>query len=169
MDEEKHLLLPKYVDRGENFEKLECFRKFILERFTVSFYESPEDLASKITSDLSKLAKEINNDDEKGMFGNIAEGIPRIRWLNEKRFEFLRKRIGKLNDKIPNRDLLHEVMVLLLSGERQAAVFLLLRRSGIDGREAIDTLMEIEEILGQIIREGNEKIKRESNESMDPM
>ena len=59
IDEENQPVLPKFVDIGENARKLADLKAELKQRFTVSFFTTPEDLAKRIGQDLPPILKNI--------------------------------------------------------------------------------------------------------------
>ena len=58
IDENEHLLVPKFVDTGVRAEKLTAFKKKLLERHVCVDFSSLEDLAHKVGLDLIKVFEE---------------------------------------------------------------------------------------------------------------
>ncbi len=59
IDEENQPVLPKFVDIGENARKLADLKAELKQRFTVSFFTTPEDLAKRISQDLPPILQDI--------------------------------------------------------------------------------------------------------------
>ena len=82
------------------------------------------------------------------------KSLPRIDWLTDERFAFLKREIGELANPIPSDTLLRETIEFLLTGDRSAAVFLLTRATSLNLRAAIDCSMAIETKLKQVVKRG---------------
>lgn len=59
IDEQKHLVLPKYVDIGDNAYKLRKFKETVISRHTIKNFHSQYDLASSIVIDLIKVFDDL--------------------------------------------------------------------------------------------------------------
>jgi len=94
-----------------------------------------------------------------GELSKIISGIPRIDWLTEERFSFLKKEVGELARSIPSDAILRETLEFLLSGDRQAAAFLLARVTKLDLRASIDLSMGIESKLKEVVQRGMKNMK----------
>jgi hypothetical protein len=88
----------------------------------VSRLTTPDDLAKRIVVDLHSLAERA--DVRQRELARILTAIRRIDWLTDERFEFLVREMGPLAEQVPSRQVLHEVLEFLLSGDHQAAVLL---------------------------------------------
>lgn len=155
IDENEQPVLPKNIDFGDNAEKLISFKKLLKENHLVSFFTTPEDLAAKLAQDFySYYTTKANLQFEATKLKEIVENIPRIDWLNEKRFTFLKKKIGDDVSFFPSDLILKEVIELLLVGNRLAAVFLLTNTTNSDLRECIDVLMRVNKSIFKVIESG---------------
>jgi len=65
---------------------------------------------------------------------------------------------------IPSDAVLREVIEFLLSGDRQAAVFLVARATPLDVRAAIDLTMAVDDKIRAVIKRGSEILAQESKE-----
>jgi len=154
LNEEKQPVLPCHIEFGEGGEKLKLFKKTLREKHVVSLFTTPEDLTARIASDLPALADRSGMEVRRGELVKIVEGFARVDWLNDEMFAFFKREIGVLTAKFPSDPILREVFEFLLSGDRQAAAFLVARSTSMDLRGAINVLMEIEKILKGIIERG---------------
>lgn len=154
LDEERQPVLPRHVEFGEGAEKLRLFKKALRERHVVSLFTTPEDLAAKITADLPALAGRNGFEVREGELSKIVAALPRIDWLSEERFTFLKREIGEIAAPLPSDAVLREVFEFMLSEDRQAAAFLITRVTPLDLRAAIDLLMAIDEKLKAVIERG---------------
>lgn len=59
IDEERQPILTKNIEKGENATKLIQLKTELKKKFTVSFFTTPEDLATKISQDLPPVLQEI--------------------------------------------------------------------------------------------------------------
>ena len=58
--EENHPIPSKYVDTGDNAEKLSEFKKIVKKKHIISFFTTPEDLGQKISHDLIEALSTID-------------------------------------------------------------------------------------------------------------
>jgi len=63
IDDEKHPVLPKFFDTGEDAKRLTEFKSLLKERHTCATFSSPQDLALKVGVDLIDR-RELGQDDE---------------------------------------------------------------------------------------------------------
>jgi hypothetical protein len=158
LDEERQPVLPCHVEFGGSAEKLKFFKTTLRERHVVGLFTTPDDLVAKITRDLPALANRSGFEVREGELSKIVAALPRIDWLNEERFAFLKREIGESAARLPSDAILREVIEFLLSGDRQAAAFLVARATPVDFRTAIDLLMAIEDKLKAVIERGFKKM-----------
>jgi hypothetical protein len=123
-------------------------------RHIVSYFTTPDDLAKRIVLDVPSLAVSSGAEVRQSELAKIVTAIPRIDWLTEDRFAFLVREMGPLANEAPSGQILHEVLEFLLSGDRQAAVFLLCRTSHPNIRLAIDYATQVESVLARVIERG---------------
>jgi hypothetical protein len=146
--------LPKYVDTGTSAELLKKLKSDLKKRHIVSRFTTPDDLAKRIVLDLPPLAERAGAEVRQSELAKIITSIPRVDWLNDERYTFLRREMGPLADEVENHEVFREVLEFLLARDRQAAVFLVLRTSHQDIRKAIDYIMAVEDVLKQAIERG---------------
>ena len=161
LDEERQPVLPRNIDFGESGEKLQALKAYLRQRHVVSFFTTPEDLAVRISQDLPALAQRMGQDVSPSELARLVESLPRVKWLTDEVFEFLKKEIGAIAEPIHPDILLREVIELLLVGDRLASLFLISRRTTLEGLTAINLLREIEKKLFAILERdpnGQEKI-----------
>jgi hypothetical protein len=127
----------------------------------VSPFTTPDDLAKRIVLDVPSLAERSGAEVRQSELARIIVAVPRIDWLTEERFAFLVREMGPLAKEVPNRQILHEVLEFLLSGDRQAAVFLLCRTSHPNIRMAIDYALQVESVLARGIERGMQILQQE--------
>jgi hypothetical protein len=161
LDEDRQPVLPKDIEFGEGSEKLKLLKGVLRKRHVTNLFTSPEDLAAKVTRDLPALADRNGYEIREGELSKIVSAIPRIDWLNDERFNFLKQQIGNVATPIPSDAILREVIEFLLSGDRQAAIFLVTRSTGLDFRESIDLGMAIEGKVKEVIERGHKIIEEE--------
>ena len=154
LDEDRHQVLPKNVEFGESALKLQHFKSALRASHVVGQFSSPEDLAMRIAQDLPALVERSGTPVRRGELVKLSESLPRVNWLTQERFAFLKKEVGEAASAIPTDDLLRECMEFLLAGDRLAAVFLLARAARLDLREATDTMMEVERRIAGVIGRG---------------
>ena len=162
LDEERQPVLPKNIDFGVSAKKLDFFKKNLRAKHVVSLFTSPEDLAVRVAQDLPAIIERAGTPIHRGELVSLVESLPRINWVTDERFAFLKKETGDAAIRIPTDQLLRECIEFLLAGDRLAAVFLLARRAIIDLRDATDILMEVEKKLSAVIVRGA-KIGQERN------
>ena len=159
LNEEQQAVLPKHIEFGEGAEKLRAFKETLRKNHVVSLFTTTDDLIAKITRDLPALVSRNGIEIREGELSRIVSSIPRIDWLTEERFSFLKKEVGELAKPIPSDSILREILEFLLSGDRQAALFLLSRTAKLDWRASIDLLMGIETKLKEVVERGTKIIK----------
>lgn len=154
LDEERQPVLPKYIEFGESAEKLREFKRRLRSSHVVSFFTGPEDLAVRVSQDLPALIERSGTPIQRGELAKIVESLPRVTWLTSERFAYLKKELAEAGNVAPSDGMLKELMEFLLSGDRLAAVFLLVRGARLDLREATDALMEIERRIFAVVECG---------------
>lgn len=154
LDEKKQPVLPCHIEFGEGAEKLRHLKEALRKRHVISLFTTSDDLVTRITTDLPALAARTGHEVRRGELSKIVDEIPRIDWLSEERFVFLKREMGDLALKLPSDSMLREVIEFLLTGDRQAAAFLVSRSASMGFRAAIDTVMEIESKLKTVIESG---------------
>ncbi len=154
LNEELQPVLPKHIEFGEGAEKLQAFKETLCKNHVVSLFTTTNDLVARITRDLPTLVARNGVEIREGELSKIISGIPRIDWLTEDRFSFLKKEVGELASPIPSDAILRETLEFLLSGDRQAAAFLLSRTTKLNLRASIDLSMNIESKLKEVIQRG---------------
>jgi hypothetical protein len=154
LDEDRQPVLPRDIEFGEGAEKLKSLKGVLRKRHVVNYFTTPEDLAAKVTRDLPALANRNGYEVRQGELSKIIATIPRIDWLNDRRFNFLKREIGEIAAPISSDAVLREAIEFLLSGDRQAAIFLLTRSTRLDLRQSIDLGMAIEGKVKEVIERG---------------
>jgi Domain of unknown function (DUF4062) len=154
LDEDRQAILPKYVDTGASAAHLSDLKNNLKKHHVVSYFTTPDDLAKRIVLDVPSLAQRVGAEVRQSELAEIVTAIPRIDWLSEERFAFLVRQMGPLAAEIPDRRILREVLEFLLSGDRQAAVFLLCRTSHPNIRSAIDFAIQVGSVLRATIFRG---------------
>jgi len=154
LDEARQAILPGYVDTGASAGLLRAFKDELKKQHVISYFTTPDDLAKKIVLDVPRLAQCAGAEVRQSELTKIVAAIPRIDWLDARRFEFLVRELGPLADEIPDKQVLREVLEFTLSGDRQAAVFLLCRTSHPDIRNAIDFAMKVDAVLQAVVARG---------------
>jgi hypothetical protein len=167
LDEERQPVLPSHVEFGEGGEKLRVLKAELRRRHVVSLFTTPEDLTAKITRDLPALAERSGFEVRGGELSKIIAALPRIDWLTDERFTFLKREIGATASAIPSDAILREVIEFLLSGDRQAAAFLVARAIPLDIRAAIDLSMAIEDKIRKVVERGIEMLNETRKGSRD--
>jgi hypothetical protein len=154
IDESAHLILPKHADVGDGGVKLRDFKATVQRVHTVSFFSSAEDLQAKSAGDLAALLRSERFGDDPAVLSSVVAELPKAKWLNSDRFEFLRGKMGQLAERAGHPSVLKEVLEFLLVGDRQSATFLLVKKSALGMREAIDLCMGIENVLREVVEFG---------------
>lgn len=166
LDEERQPVLPKHVEFGQAAEKLLEFKRSLKAKHVVSFFTTPEDLAVRVSQDLPALAERAGTPVQRGELVKVVESLPRITWLTPERFTYLKKEVGDAASLVTTDDLLRELMEFLLSGDRLAAVFLLVRKEQMDMRVATDALMEIERRIAAVVERGAKVLQDKKEQSV---
>ncbi len=159
LDEERQPILPKYVDTGASAARLNDLKNYLKMHHVVSFFTTPDDLAKRIVLDVPSMAQRAGAEVRQSELVKIAAAIPRVDWLSDERFVFLVREMGPLTAEVSDGQILREVLEFLLSGDRQAAIFLLSRTSHPDIRKAIDFAMQVDSVLRGIILRGMRSIE----------
>ena len=154
LDEERQPVLPAHIEFGDGAEKLKTFKAALRAKHVVSLFTTPDDLAARVTADLPALAGRSGFEVREGELSKIISSIPRIDWLSEERFVFLKREMGDAATNIPSDAVLREILEFLLSGDRQAAIFLISRATRLDIRAAIDCGMLMENKLKAVVDRG---------------
>ena len=89
-----------------------------------------------------------------GELSKIVAALPRIDWLNDEEFAFLKREIGDVATPLTSDAVLREVIEFILSGDRQAAAFLVARSTRLDFRGAIKLLMAMDDKIKAVIERG---------------
>lgn len=155
MNEERQPVLPANVDVGASGEKLRELKVQLRKNHVVSAFTTPEDLAARISQDLPVLAQRMGKSVNQTELAKLIETLPRVTWLDDDRFVFLRKEIGELATPIGSDALLREALEFLLAGDRMTAFYLLSRRTTLGADKSIDLLMEIEKKVMAVIERGS--------------
>jgi hypothetical protein len=155
LDEERQPVLPANVDVGTSGEKLFQLKAELRDRHVVSRFTTPEDLAARISQDLPALAQRLGNSINQSELAKLIETLPKVTWLDDKRFAYLKKEIGSVADPIGSDTLLREALEFMLAGDRMTAFYLLSRRSTLGADGSIDLLMEIEKKVLAVIERGS--------------
>ncbi|MDB6123560.1 MAG: hypothetical protein JWQ71_2553 [Pedosphaera sp.] len=169
VDEERQPILPCHIEFGEGAERLRTFKALLRGRHVVSSFTSPEDLVAKLTQDLPKLASRNGVEIREGELSKIIAGLPRIDWLNDERFAFLKTKIGEASRSLPDDTILREMIEFLLTGDRLAAAFLVARATTLNFRASIDLLMEIETKLKEVIERGYQILNSSGALNAEPL
>ena len=159
LNEELQPVLPKHIEFGEGADKLRAFKETMRKNHVVSLFTTTDDLVAKITRDIPAIASRNGVEIREGELSRIVSHFPRIDWLTEERFSFLKKEVGEIAKPIPSDAILREILEFLLSGNRQAAVFLLTRTTTLDLRASIDLTMSVESKLKEVVERGLKPIK----------
>jgi len=102
------------------------------------------------------MGKSVNQTE----LAKLIETLPRVAWLDDTRFAFLRKEIGELATPIGSDALLREALEFLLAGDRMTAFYLLSRRTTLGVDRSIDLLMEIEKRVMSVIERGSKLLSQ---------
>ena len=165
IDEERQPVLPKHVDFGEAAEKLKALKAHLKQHHVISFFTTPDDLAMRVTQDVARLIQEGGLSVQESALARLVENLPRVDWLTEERFAFLKKEIGSVAQPVGSDVVLREALQSILSGDNHSAAFLITRTTHLNIREAIDLLMEITRRLGTVIVNGYKVMEREGRVS----
>lgn len=165
LDEERQPVLPRYVETGVGAEKLVAFKASLRQCHVVSLFTSPEDLAGRVTRDLPALAARSGFEVRQGELARVVAELPRVDWLNEARFSFLKEAIGSVAAPIGSDAVLREALEFLLAGDHFAAAFLVARSTKLDLRASIDLLMAIQQRVQEVVDRGLRKFASERRDS----
>jgi hypothetical protein len=162
IDEGRHPVLPRHIEFGVGASKLSAFKATLCKAHVVSTFSSPSDLAAKVTQDLVRLVGARENAPTADVLAHIAKNATLRHPLTEPRFRFLREKVVGAFKKVPPDPILREALELILAGENMAASFVLSRGGEMPLDDAVDGLMEVEKIIGEVIRKGRERIAAET-------
>lgn len=153
IDEEHHPVLPKFVDTGAGAEKLLAFKGQLKRAHVVNAFSSPEDLAAKVTQDVVRLVGAMDKAPGAQVLPQLAATATRMHRLTPPRFAFLKGKVaGACTQDVPD-SVLHESLGFLLGGDNMAAAFTLSRGTPMSLDDAIDSLMRIEKILTELVKD----------------
>lgn len=167
MDEATHQVLPRDVDVGDAGVKLKTFKETLSRSHVVSFFGSADDLRQKFAGDLASLVEREKIGIESRELEVVVSKLPRISWLNDERLEFLINELGELGVRYTRRLVIKEVLEFLLTGDRQAAVFLTAKHTNLDIRKSISLCMDIEKRLQATIKRGLMNLEAKDNANKD--
>lgn len=154
LDEDRQPVLPKFVETGDGAVKLQELKTLLRSKHVVTAFTTPEDLASKLISDLSKLASRNGFEVREGELAKLVATLPRIDWLTDERFSFFKRELGEVIPPGMSDAVLRESIEFVLAGDNLAATFLMSRTMKTTLRNSIDLLMHIEERIKQIAKRG---------------
>jgi hypothetical protein len=158
IDEERHPVLPKYVDVGSSAEYLSELKAGLKKSHVVNFFSSPEDLAAKVTQDLVKLVGAMAKQPTAQVLSQLAANAVRRYPLTPPRFEYLKKRASNIfTCEVPD-SILREAFELTIGGDNMAAAFVLSRGAPMPLDNAVDGLMEFDKILIEIVSRNRHKV-----------
>jgi hypothetical protein len=158
IDEDHHPVLPRHIEFGEGASKLLAFKATLRKTHVVSTFSSASDLVAKVTQDLVRLIGAREKTATAEVLAHIAKNATVRHPLTEPRFRFLREKVVSAFKKVPPDLVLREALELILAGDNMAASFVLSRGGEMHLDDAVDGLMEVERIIGEFIREGQERI-----------
>lgn len=158
LDEDRHPVFPRFVDRGDAGEKVAALRAELKRRFLVGFFTGPDDLARQVAQDLSSLLHKLGADVQPNILAQLVEALPRIDWLDEDRWRFIHGKLGSLAKRGIPMPVLRGAVEFLLAQDRLTSAYLLAMASDLDMRQAIDLSIEIEEVLTSVVDSGYKKI-----------
>lgn len=165
IDEDRHPVLPRHIEFGEGASMLSAFKATLRNTHVVNTFSSSSDLAAKVTQDLVRLVGARENAPTAEVLAHIAKNSTLRHPLTEPRFQFLREKVAGAFKKVPPDPILREALELILAGDNMAASFVLSRGGQMPLDDAVDGLMEVEKIIGEIIRKGRERIAAETPKS----
>jgi hypothetical protein len=93
MDDDRHAVLPRHVDTGDQALKLAELKAYLRKKHVVSFFSSPQDLAAKLTQDLVRLLGARDRAPTADVLAQIAKNTTCRHPLTEPRFRFLREKV----------------------------------------------------------------------------
>jgi hypothetical protein len=163
IDENSHPVLPKHVETGAPAEQLVQLKATLKKSHVVQFFSSPEDLATKVTQDVVRLAGAISKAPTAQVLSQIASNAVLRHPLTAPRFDFLREKAAHLFNHVIPDSVLREALELVLAGDNMAAAFVLSRGTPMPLDDAVDGLMEFEKVLIEIM----EKYRASCSEKSD--
>jgi hypothetical protein len=153
MDEDAHPVLPKHVETGESAQKLRSLKELLKQRHVVSFFSSPEDLAARVASDLSRLVGTLSTRPTAQVLSQLAANRVTRHPLTPPRFEFIRSKITKAFKRAVPDAVLREALELLIAGDNMAAAFVLSRGAPMSLDDAVDGMMEVDRTLRALMEQ----------------
>jgi Domain of unknown function (DUF4062) len=165
IDEDRQPILPRYVEFGEGAEKLRILKEVLRKRHVISVFTTPEDLSAKVAHDLTELANRDGFEVREGELSRIVASLPRIDWLDDSQYAFLKNKLGDAAAQFPSDAVLREVIEFILSNDRLAATFLIARTTSLDIRNAIDLLMKVDSGIKAVVECGRRALKNKQGET----
>ena len=165
IDEDRHPVLPRHIEFGEGASKLSAFKATLRKNHVVSTFSSPSDLTAKVTQDLVRLVGVRENTPTAEVLAHIAKNATLRSPLTEPRFRLLREKVVGAFKKVPPDPILREALELMLADDNMAASFVLCRGGEMPLDDAVDGLMEVQNILEEYLRRGRERIAAEKAKS----
>jgi hypothetical protein len=168
IDEDRQPVLPKFVETGEGAARLQALKALLRTRHVVTAFTSPEDLASKLISDLPQLASRNGFEVRAGELSKLVAALPRIDWLTEERFAFFKRELSELIPSDMPEAVLREALEFILAGDNLAATFLMSRTRNTSLRDSIDLLMHIEDRVKKIAERGYALLEEQDRKASNP-
>lgn len=150
IDEERHPIFPKYMDVGEQAQKLSEFKAALKRDHVVSFFSSPDDLVHKVYADLSRTLAELAEVPTAKLLAQLASTRIIRHPLTKPRFEYLKSLVSKHLRDVPD-PVLQEALELSIRGEKLGASLTLVRGAGISLDDAVDGLMQVDISLKELM------------------
>ncbi len=151
LDENNHAVLPKFVDTGSSAEMLKDLKSSLKHSHVVNFFISPDDLAEKVTNDLSNLIDGLSKEPSAQVLSQIANNSVKRHPLTQVRFEFLNENIKSHFDYIVPDAIMREAVELILAGDNMAASFVISRGTPMPLNDAIDGLMKVQKVIEEFV------------------
>jgi hypothetical protein len=89
IDEDRHPVLPRYVELGESASKLADLKAQLQRKHVVGYFSSAQDVAAKLTQDLVRLLGARERAPTAAVLAHIAKNATVRHPLTEPRFRFL--------------------------------------------------------------------------------
>lgn len=153
LDENNHLVLPKFVDTSSSAEMLKDLKSLLKHSHVVNLFISPDDLAERITNDLSNLVGSLSKRPSAQVLSQIANNTVKRHPLSQPRFEFLNEKFKSYFDHTVPDAIMREAIELILGGDNMAAGFVLSRGTPMPLNDAIDGLMKVQKFIEELMKE----------------
>ncbi len=165
IDEAKQPVLPMHIDFGVQAEKLAALKSRCKAQHVVSFFTTPEDLAMRVTQDLTRLMQERGITIQESALSRIVANLPRETQLDDDDYRWIKQKLGVLCDPIDSDIILKEAIQFLLVGDNMSAAFLVVQSTPLTLFDTLKLLRDISVAIGHLLLDGFKSLQREGKVS----